>query len=275
MNDGCIDLHIHSDHSDGTFSVDRIITIAHRVGLVTISITDHDTISGLDAAVIAGKRMGLEVIPGVELSTVIGSQDIHLLGYYIDPSDRQLLRYLTMFREERYRRAERIVKKLNAIGLPLSFETVLTKAGSAAVGRPHIADALVVEGFVSTTGEAFAKYLGYDGPAYEAKYVMSPDVAIQLIRGAGGIVVVAHPGTYDAESYLPDLLVAGVEGVEVIYPKHTYEQRLRYEFLAETYGLVKTGGSDCHGERHGDVRIGTMHVPYSYLEAIKKVMSKR
>ncbi|MBI4532214.1 MAG: PHP domain-containing protein [Candidatus Latescibacteria bacterium] len=275
MNDRCIDLHIHSDHSDGTFSINRIITLAHRLGLAAISITDHDTIGGLDTALQVGKVVGVEVIPGVELSAAVGERDIHLLGYCIDPSDRQLLRYLTMFKEERYRRAERIVRKLNGIGLSLDFETVMTKAGSGAVGRPHIADALVTEGFVSTTGEAFAKYIGYSGPAYEAKYAITPDMAIQLIRGAGGMVVIAHPGTYDAETYLPCLLNAGAEGIEVIYPKHTDEQRLRYEYLAETCGLVKSGGSDCHGDRHGDVRMGTMDVPYAYLEAIRNVVSKR
>lgn len=272
MRNVYVDLHIHSSLSDGTFHPERIVALSHKLGLAAISITDHDTVAGLDVASAAARAVGIDLIPGVELSAVVGDRDIHLLGYYFDPTDPHLLRHLARFREERFLRAERIVKKLNTIGLSLGIDKVLAQAGGGAVGRPHVADALVCAGFVSTTGEAFSRYIGYDGPAYEPKYAVTPQAAIDLIRGAGGMVVLAHPGTYESESYLADLVAAGLGGIEVIYPKHTHEQQTQFELIADVYGLAKTGGSDCHGYRHGEARIGSMQVPLSFVDGMKQAL---
>lgn len=273
MRNAYVDLHIHSSLSDGTFLPERIVALSHKLGLAAISITDHDTVAGIERASAPARAFGVELIPGVELSAAVGDRDIHLLGYYFDPADSRLLRHLARFRDERFLRAERMVKKLNTIGLSLTIDKVIAQAGGGAVGRPHVADALVSAGFVSSTGEAFSRYIGYNGPAYESKFAVTPQAAIDLIRGAGGMAVLAHPGTYESEPYLADLVASGLRGIEVIYPKHTEEQQTQFELFADAHGLAKTGGSDCHGYRHGEARIGSMQVPVSYLEGMKKAMA--
>lgn len=268
MNDK-IDLHLHSTCSDGTTSPEDVVRRASAHGLKAISLTDHDCVDGVEAAGDAGMRLGVEVIAGVELSTTLEGKDIHILGYFVDCAHASLRRYLQVFRDERHRRAERTVNRLKQLGVNLSMETVLAKAGGGVIGRPHIADALVEEGFVFSISEAFQKYLGYNRPAYEKKYVLSPQEAVELIRNAGGLACLAHPGIYNRDDLLPDLIACGLDGIEVVHAKHTPEQVRRYSEFADLYGLLKAGGSDCHGGGRGESTMGTVTVPYAFLEGLR------
>lgn len=264
-----IDLHLHSTCSDGTSSPEDVVRRAQAHGLKAISLTDHDCVDGVGIAEDVGRQMGVEVIPGVELSTTFEGKDIHILGYFVDCAHDRLLGFLQIFRDERQRRAQRTVNRLNRLGVNLSMEAVLVKAAGAVIGRPHIADALVEEGFVFSVSEAFHKYLGYNRPAYEQKYVLSPQEAVDLIQDAGGLACLAHPGIYNRDDILPALVSSGLDGVEVVHAKHTSEQVGRYTEFADLYGLLKTGGSDCHGGGRGQATMGTVSAPYAFLEDLR------
>ncbi|RKY69943.1 MAG: phosphatase, partial [Candidatus Latescibacterota bacterium] len=247
MSDKYVDLHIHTRCSDGTSPPEAIPSLASQAGLEAVAITDHDAVDGIDRAIAGNTCNGLEIIPGVELSTTLGGADIHILGYYIDWKDRTLLEWIALFREKRLERARKIVEKLRALGLDLRFDTVLEVADGAAIGRPHIADALVNEELIRFYGEAFTRYIGYDGPAYFPKYAISPSEAIRLIRRAGGIPVLAHPGSVHRDEYIPAMVRDGLMGIEVFHPIHPPVVRRHYEALAIKHGILRTGGSDYHG----------------------------
>ncbi|MSS71101.1 MAG: PHP domain-containing protein [Candidatus Latescibacteria bacterium] len=264
-----IDLHLHSTCSDGTSRPEAVVQKACVHGLKAISLTDHDCVDGVPAAMEIGKTLGVEVIPGTELSTTFDGKDIHILAYFIDCAHPGLLRYLQLFQDERERRAERIVNRLNQLGVGLTIEAVMARAGDGVVGRPHIADALVEEGYVFSVSEAFQKYLGYNRPAYEKKYILLPEEAVRLIHEAGGLACLAHPGIYNRDDLLPALVACGLDGIEAIHSKHTPEQIRRYEEFADLYGLLKTGGSDCHGSVRGEPTMGTVDVPYTFLEGLR------
>lgn len=246
------DLHLHTVYSDGALPTATLLQEAKLAGLTTVSITDHDNTGAIDEAIDAGKRLGIEVIPGVELSTNVGSLEVHLLGYFFDHRDRKLQDYLALFRSERLKRAERIVEKLNNLSIPLSLQAVLRQAGTGSVGRPHIASALVEEGLTGSYHEAFLKYIGFGRPAYEEKYQISPRDAIALISEAGGLSFIAHPGNAIEESVLLGLIKEGVDGIEVIHPSHSMERTAHYRGIVSEYFLLASGGSDFHGGKKGD-----------------------
>jgi 3',5'-nucleoside bisphosphate phosphatase len=264
-----IDLHLHSTCSDGTLNPEEVVRKARSHGLKAVSLTDHDCVDGVEAATETGRGLDVEVIPGVELSTLFEGRDIHILGYLIEPAHPGLSDYLQIFRDERLRRAERIVGRLNRLGVALTMRAVLSKAGDGVIGRPHIADALLEEGFVFSVTEAFHKYLGYNRPAYERKYLLTPEEAIHLIHEAGGLACLAHPGIYNRDDILPPMVARGLDGIEVVHAKHTPEQARRYEEFADLYNLLKTGGSDCHGSGRGEPTMGTVTAPYVFLEALR------
>jgi hypothetical protein len=193
------DLHLHTTYSDGARSPKEIVQRAHAAGLSVISITDHDNVGALDEAIEVGKSLGIEVVAGVELSVALNEKDIHLLAYFFDHTNQKLLDYLSFFRYERLKRAERIVQKLNDINIPLKLDAVLDQAGIGSVGRPHIASALMEEGLTDTYHEAFLRYIGAGAPAYEKKYQLSPLEATQLITQSGGLSFLAHPGKYTTD----------------------------------------------------------------------------
>ena len=250
--DGKADLHLHTIFSDGALSPSELIERARHAGLTTISITDHDHTGALDEAAPLAARSGIVVIPGVELSTVVGEADVHILGYFIDHRDSRLQEYLGLFRSERRKRAERIVGKLNGMHLPLTIEAVLRRAGKGSIGRPHIAAALVEEGLTGTYQEAFSKYIGFGKPAYEKKYLISPREAISLIAAAGGLSFLAHPSTFISESVLQELIDAGIDGIEVVHPSHSPELVAHYSGIVSEYFLLASGGSDFHGGKRND-----------------------
>ncbi len=269
--EGKADLHTHTTYSDGVLSPYELIKKAHESGVEVLGITDHDSVGAIANSVEISSEFGVEIVPGVELSAVIEDREIHILGYLFDYKNKNLLDYLTFFRKERVKRAERIVEKLNNINVPLKFESVMEKAGSAAVGRPHIANALLDEGLTTSYIEAFSKYIGYGGPAYEKKYSLSPEDTISLIASSGGLSFLAHPGKYTTDAVLLSLIKDGLDGIEVVHPSHPPEKILHYRNVVGQYFLLESGGSDFHGgKRNDDDVLGSYLVPLAWVEEMKK-----
>lgn len=257
-----IDLHTHSNRSDGTFEPAEVVRLAAERALDVVALTDHDTTDGLAEALATGSVVGVEVVPGVELSAEFDGNSVHVLCYWMDPQDAALQLELRRLREDRFRRGELMVGKLQELGLPVEFQRVRAIAGDATIVRPHIAQAMVEAGVVATEKEAFERYIGDGGPAHVAKHALDPVNAVALIDGAGGVCVLAHPGMWGDQSSVPVELIermaaAGMRGLEVDHPDHTPEVRERYRTLAGELGLIATGGSDCHGTRYDPVRLGT------------------
>jgi 3',5'-nucleoside bisphosphate phosphatase len=257
-----IDLHTHSNRSDGTFEPAEVVRLAAERALDVVALTDHDTTDGLAEALATGSVVGVEVVPGVEFSAEFDGNSVHVLCYWMDPQDAALQLELRRLREDRFRRGELMVGKLRDLGLPVGFERVRAIAGDATIVRPHIAQAMVEAGVVDTEKEAFELYIGDGGPAHVAKHALDPVDAVALIDGAGGVCALAHPGMWGDQSSVPVELIermaaAGMRGLEVDHPDHTPEMRERYRTLAGRLGLIATGGSDCHGTRYDPVRLGT------------------
>lgn len=270
-----VDLHIHSNRSDGSFTYKEIIDYAIKQGLTAISITDHDDISELGLAEKYCQQKGIEFITGIEISARAKSYDLHLLGYFFDYTNKYLIEYVDFFQNERFKRAKKIVKLLKNYGIKLSFDLIQKKAGQGSIGRPHIADAMVEEGCVYNYYEAFNKYIGDGCPCCVPKYKISPAEAIALINRAGGICVIAHPGTDVTDAGLMELIKTGLEGIETIHPRHTQEQVDHYREIIQKHGLLETGGSDCHGNRKSHVMIGQYNIPYSIVEKMKAWLGRR
>jgi 3',5'-nucleoside bisphosphate phosphatase len=267
---GRADLHTHTTHSDGAHKPYDLIQRAHAHGLSVLSITDHDNVGALDEAMEWGKSLGMEVISGLELSVSLGEKDVHVLAYFVDHRNQDLLDYLTFFRRERLRRAERIVQKLNKINIPLKLEAVLEQAGVGSVGRPHIANALLDGGFIGTYHEAFERFIGTGGPAFEKKYQLSPADAFKLINRAGGLSFLAHPGKHISELDLSQLIKNGLDGIEVIHPAHDEKLREYYRGLVNQYFLLESGGSDFHGgKKNDDHTLGAYTVPMHVVETMR------
>ena len=257
-----IDLHTHSNRSDGTFEPARIVRLAAERDLQVIALTDHDTTEGLEEAIAAGAEAGVDVVPGVEFSAEYQATSIHVLCYYMDVGNTELQAELTRLRDDRFRRGEMMVEKLQALGFDISFERVREIAGGGNIIRPHVAQAMVEAGIVETEGEAFDRYIADGKPAHVGKHALDPVDAVGLIRQAGGLCVLAHPGMWGDQTEVPEELIermaaAGMQGLEVDHTDHDEEQRARYRAMAERLDLVPTGGSDCHGDRYDPIRLGT------------------
>jgi len=271
---GKVDLHMHTTHSDGFYSPDEILRKAKDKNLEAISITDHDSINGIEEAAVIGKGLGIEVIPGVEISSDLNGKEVHILGYFIDIYNEEFKRYLNFFRVERIKRAERIVKSLNNLGMGITIEDIFNIANNSAVGRPHIARAMVHKGLVSNYHEAFNKYIGNGCPAYEKKVHISPQSAFKIITDAGGLSFIAHPG-FMQEDILKDLIEAGVDGIEVFHPSHSPAKVKFYKGIVSEYYLLESGGSDYHGgPRNDDDNFGRFYTSLAVLEAMKKRLVK-
>lgn len=269
--DGKADLHMHTTYSDGTLSPYELISKAKSVGLNVISITDHDSTGALDEAIEIGKEFDLEVVPGMELSATLMDSEIHILGYFMDFHNQILVDALAIFREERRRRVERIVDKLNQMNIPLRMESVLATVTGESIGRPHIANALVNEGHAGSYYEAFHKYIGDGKPAYEGKRNFSPQETVKLIAQAGGLSFLAHPGRTVSEEVLIQLIDSGLDGVEVVHPSHSPEMVRYYRGIVNEYCLLESGGSDYHGGQKGDGRaLGRISIPVETVEVMRR-----
>lgn len=264
-----IDLHTHSTASDGLHRPDVVVRLARDGGVTVLAIADHDTTDGVEAALAAGRRLGVEIIPAVEINTDVDASEIHVLGYYIDHRQEWFQAFLGQLRDGRENRAAKMVEKLNALGIPVDYARVRAMA-EGAVGRPHIARALLEVGAVRTTEEAFQKYIGRTGPAYVERMKVTPEDAVRVVGRAGGIAVLAHPGWGVRDDLIPPLVEAGLEGLEAYYPDHTPAMTAHYLALASRHGLLVTGGTDFHG---GDlatrVAIGSQYVPDDVVTKLK------
>ncbi len=270
-----IDLHMHTNSSDGAYSAVELLHLAKEMNLNVISITDHDNVNAISEAIELGNQLDIEVIPGLELSTDIEDKEVHLLGYFIDIENEELQKYLSFFREERLYRAKRMIKKLNSLNIDINIDDVLSEANNSAIGRPHIASALLRHGFVNDYYDAFHRYLRDNGPAYERKIHISPQSALKLISDAGGLSFIAHPG-HLKESVLMNLINAGVDGIEVIHPSHNDFQVKFYRGIVNQYCLLESGGSDFHGGNKGDYdNLGKYLLNEARLDAMKKMLHSK
>ncbi|MGH7648818.1 MAG: PHP domain-containing protein, partial [Gemmatimonadaceae bacterium] len=260
----CVDLHMHSTASDGSLAPEAVVGAAAAASLTAIALTDHDTLAGVPAAREAGAQLGVRVVAGVELSATDAGGETHLLGLHLVHLDA-IERHLAVFRETRRTRAARIVERLNSLGIPLALDAVLAQAGNAAIGRPHVARALVAGGHARDVRDAFDRFLGNGRPAFVPKHRLSLGDAIGLVHEAGGLAVIAHPGAGGTLARLEALRADGLDGVEVLHPGHSAEDIARLTTLAEHLGLVPSGGSDWHGAKTGPRVIGSMHVPEAWL----------
>ena len=259
-----VDLHSHSTASDGALSPEDVVARAQAAGLAAIALTDHDTVAGVAAARAAGDRLGVRVVAGVELSALDGDRELHLLGLHLERVDA-IERELVAFREARHTRAARIVERLNKLSVPVTLDSILREAAGGAIGRPHVARALVAGGWVRDQREAFDRYLGYGRPAFVAKRKLTAADAIRLVHDCGGICVFAHPGQEGTRAKLEALRALGLDGVEVRHPSHSAEDMARLLALTDFLGMVPSGGSDWHGAAEGPRTLGAMRVPYEWL----------
>jgi len=274
MKNGYVDLHLHTNASDSTFTVKELLDMAKSVGLAAIGITDHDSVDSIDEGIEIGKKLGIEVVPGVELSAEENGMEVHILGYFIDWKDNEFLNKLRILRESRLDRAKKIIKKLNDLNIGIKIEDVLKLTDSnTSVGRLHIARALKDGSYISDIREAFQKYIGHNGPAYVKKYFISPIEAVSMIKKIGGIPVLAHPGVLNNDELIFKLIPFGLAGIEVYHSEHSTSNVEHYSELARKNNLLITGGSDCHGLGKGKVLIGTVLIPYHFLDSLKKYKS--
>jgi predicted metal-dependent phosphoesterase TrpH len=259
-----VDLHMHSTASDGSRPPADVVHAARKANLIAIALTDHDSVAGLPEAQAAGVELGVRVVNGVELSAVEGETETHLLGLHLRDTG-VLERGLCELRAMRARRARQIVERLNDLGVAVSFDSVLAQAGTGVVGRPHVARALIAEGWATDARDAFDRYLGAGRPAYVAKEQLSMRDAISMIHMAGGLAVLAHPGAAGTRERLEALRTLGLDGVEVKHPSHSSSDTTRLRALCEQLGMVPSGGSDWHGAADGPRTIGMMQVPAEWL----------
>jgi hypothetical protein len=259
-----VDLHAHSTASDGSQAPAAAVAAAHAAGVSALALTDHDTLAGIGEAQRAADACGLRLIAGVELSVHHGAHEVHLLGLHIRDV-AALQDGLAVYRGHRRARAETIVSRLHAAGVPLPLEAVLAAADGAAIGRPHVARALVAGGHVRDVREAFDRWLGAGRPAYVDKERLEIAEGIALVHRAGGIAVIAHPGAEGHRDRLEPLVAAGLDGLEVKHPSHSSEDEKRLAALADHFDLVPSGGSDWHGAMQGGRVLGAMRVPLDWL----------
>ncbi|MDK2824047.1 MAG: 3,5-nucleoside bisphosphate phosphatase [Clostridia bacterium] len=264
------DLHIHTNASDGEYSPQFVVRAAKTQGFTAISITDHDTLSGCEEGLKASQDIGIELITGVEISTVWEQKEIHILGYLIDTQNRNLNEKLQAMKESRQERIKKMVKRLNQLGFNIGLDKVFEVSGPGAIGRPHVAKVLMEQGYVKSIKEAFTRLLSPGCPAYIPRYKITPPEAIQLILDAGGIPVLAHPGVNPDDNLIPFLLKMGLLGIEVWHPEHNNQAVDKYYILAKKHDLLMTGGSDWHGSnKDAGFSLGSVKIDYSLVEKLK------
>ena len=282
--DDLVDLHVHSSASDGAYPPREVVERAAEAGLKAIALTDHDTLAGQAEARAAGGAVGLEIVPGVEISTEFERGACHILGYFIEVGDAALEKMLEAAREGRQVRNREMLERLNRMGFGLSMEDIVGQAGEGVVTRAHFAAAMLRKGYVASWDEVFEKYLGRGKPAYVERRHVEPEEAIEAIRGAGGLAVLAHPrqlnrGPEEMQSWFRRLAAAGLDGLETQSPDHGAEDAQRYHEAAARLGLLETGGTDWHGRKESGIRLGVgrgqMRIRYAVVEAMRSRLAGR
>lgn len=277
-----IDLHLHTTHSDGSLAPAEVLALAHKAGVAALAITDHDITTGIPEALEAGARLGIEIIPGVEISSSYGDNELHILGYFLDWQDPTLNARLGTLRASRHRRNPLIIERLRALGQDITYDEVRTLAGTESVGRPHIARVMMDKGYVKSAKEAFDRFLAQGKPAYVPRELPDPAEAMGWIRAAKGVPVLAHPlwarqngeGLY---KLCERLKAEGLGGIEVHYSTHNPKQTAELLDMAKRLDLLVTGGSDFHGLTKPDIEVGVgrggLTVPAALLEPLKRAAS--
>ena len=269
------DLHLHSHFSDGTFSPEEVVARGGRAGLGTLALTDHDSVEGCPRMAAACAAAGIDFITGTELTAEHDDLELHILGYFLDPKNQNLLRELARFQIVRQNRIREMVARLNEVNVPLHADAVFALANCRSPGRPHVARALVLAGHCATHDQAFERFLKKDRPAWVPKAKMSALEAIELLHQAGGLAVMAHPALNRADHLISALRNAGLDGLECFHTKHSKNATRRYLEFAERFHLLVTGGSDCHGKSKGRPLIGTVKLPGEYIEKLKQKVVER
>ncbi len=267
---GNADLHIHTNYSDGTMTPEEVVDEAIRLGVSTIAITDHDTIDGAVVACHYGQGKNIHVIPGIEFSSYLDPSEIHILGYFIDTNNNDLQKVIRQSRTDRVDRIYAMVEKLRKLQVDIDPQEILTLAGRGSPGRMHVAETIWKHGYCNTLIESFLKYIGDNKPAYVPKKTLTPQQAIKLIRDAGGVSVLAHPGLTKRDNVIEELVKHGLQGIEVYYSSHTVQSVEKYLKMAKKYNLSITGGSDFHGERRTDSPIGKITVPGDLISKLRQ-----
>ncbi|MES1180408.1 MAG: PHP domain-containing protein [Verrucomicrobiota bacterium] len=269
------DLHLHTQFSDGTFTPEELVLRAQQKGLACIALTDHDSIEGCARAATACAAVQMDFVPGAELTAEHNDIEVHILGYFLDITDEKFLARITTFQSVRQNRIREMVAALNQLGIPLKAESVFALANCKSPGRPHVARTLVKENLIGSLDEAFERFLKKGRPAWVPKTKMSALEAVELIHQAGGLAVIAHPGLNRSDDIIPDLVVAGMDGIECFHTKHSTVMSERYLEIADKYHLLVTGGSDCHGFSKKQPLIGTVRLPYEHVEQMKAKLAAR
>ncbi|MFO1478074.1 MAG: PHP domain-containing protein [Verrucomicrobiota bacterium] len=268
------DLHLHSNFSDGTYSPEEVAAEARKQKLSAIALTDHDTVEGCPRAAEACRQAAIEFVAGTELTAEHAGNEVHILGYFLDLENQRLLSEIARFQAVRQQRIHGMVERLNALSIPLRVESVFELANCRSPGRPHVARALVKEGLCGSLDEAFERYLKKNRPAWVPKAKMSAEGAMELIHQAGGLAVVAHPGLNRNDAAIPELVEAGLDGIECFHTKHTPSMSQHYLAIAQRFQLLVTGGSDCHGLSKGRPLIGTVRFDYAHFERLKSAAGR-
>jgi 3',5'-nucleoside bisphosphate phosphatase len=264
------DLHLHTNFSDGTFTPEELVFQAQKAGLACIAVTDHDSVEAAPRVLAACAAVNMEFISGTELTAAYDDTELHVLGYFLDAHNEKLLSEIAKFQVVRQNRIHEMVARINELGTPLKAESVFALANCKSPGRPHVARAMVKEGFVRNLDEAFERFLKKGRPAWVPKSKVSALEAIELIHQAGGLAVMAHPGLNRTDNIIPALVDAGLDGIECFHTKHSTAMSERYLEFADKYKLLVTGGSDCHGFSKGKPLIGTVKLSFEYLEKMKE-----
>ncbi len=270
-----LDLHLHSTASDGSDLPIEVAAHAAREGVDVIALTDHDATAGIPALRERADAAGIRVINGVELSVNEQGIDVHVLAYGFDPEEPGFVAALARWRSGRLERARKILARLKGVGIRIPIEDVEAIADGGAIGRPHVAEALLQEGYVESLNEAFQRFLGHHAPAYVPKQTLSMEEAGAIVHDAGGVTVLAHPGTLNRDHLIAGWVGRGLDGIEVWHTKHDAAAVKRYTGLATQHGLLMTGGTDYHGSRTPGVRIGSVPVPASVLAPLDEALKAR
>ncbi|MBS1492602.1 MAG: PHP domain-containing protein [Bacteroidetes bacterium] len=272
-----VDLHLHTYYSDGFFSPFEIVKKIQKTGTKIISITDHDNIGGLKEAIRTGLKEDIEVIPGVEISGEYMNREMHILGYFIDPNAPVMKELLTEIQEERILRIKKIITKLNELGSTITYDDAKEDLKTTvSIGRPHIANALVKQGFVKSFFDAFSKYIGDDKVADVKKVRPNYDRVFKVIKEAGGLSFLAHPAKYFNEEEIKIFKSAGLDGIEVIHPSHTATDTKKYKEIASKFNLLTSGGSDFHGGRKNDAgNMGKYYISEKEIDKMRAMLPKK
>lgn len=272
-----VDLHLHTTASDGRFRPTEIVHKAVALGLAIIAITDHDSVAGIAEALTAARDFPqLKVIPGVEINTDVAEGEAHILGYFIDYTDPELAATLERLRGSRVHRAQKMIAKLNDLGIHITWQRVQELAGSGAVGRPHLAQAMLEKGYITTLKDAFVSYIGRGGPAYVEREKITSVGAVNLIIQAKGLPVLAHPFTVkDPEAMIMELKAVGLIGIEAGYNNYTASEISQLVTLAARHKLITTGGTDYHGLDAAEVMMGSIAVPLAWAEQLMMLADSR